>query len=324
MKKMFIYLSVVCFIAGLSLTECEAQPVVLKCVTAWQSDYFDSSNFLESVDAINKAAEGKFVIKYLGGPEVVPSRQQGQAVRDGVVDIAFFAMAYTAGAAHAVHYGLLSPFSPWEEREKGVLDLWNKIYKEKLNALCLGKLGWGKQFNFFLGKKKVTKPDFSGLKIRSSPALEPVITKLGGARVGMSMEELYTAMDRGVIDGYGTAFLGTRDLALHEVTKYVIDHPFWFTDTRALINLGKWQALPKDLRDFIVKLFKNEEKKSAARAAKAIEQERAELKKAGLEFIGFASADAKYFYKVVSDAGWEYARKKAPEYEAEFKKLFTR
>lgn len=324
MKKLFCILFVICFIAGLSLVESQAEPVVFKTVTAWSSNYYTSASFLESVAAINKAAEGKFKIQYVGGPEVVPGRQQGEAVRKGVVDITFLAMAYTAGSAPEVHYGLLTPFAPWEERENGVLDFWNKIYADKLNVYCLGKIVHGMRFNFFFGKKKITKPDFSGLKVRSSPALEPVIKKLGGARVGMSLSELYTAMDRGVIDGYGTAFVGTRDFGGHEVTKYVIDHPFWYTDTRALVNLDKWQDLPEDLRKFIVKLFRDEEKKSADRLTKVVEKERLELEKAGLEFVKFSPADTEHFYSAISKGGWEYASKHAPGYEKQFRALFSK
>ena len=323
-QKFFISLFLVPFLGGLLLGECEADPVVLKLVTAWQSNYFDSSNFLKTVDAINLAAEGNFVIKYLGGPEVIPVRQLGESLRDGTVDMAFFAMAYTAGLEPAVQYGMISPFSPWQERENGTLDSWNKIYTKKLRAFCLGRFGWGKQFYFLFGKKKkVTKPDFTGLKIRSSPVLDPIITKLGGARVGTSMGELYTAMDRGVIDGYGTPLLGIRDLGLQEVTKYVIDEPFWYTETRAMINLSKWQSLSPDLQKLMVELFSKEEKPDAARVAEVVGKEKGELNKAGLQFIKFTPADAKYFYNVVSDIGWESATKRAPEYETEFKKLFN-
>jgi len=129
-------------------------------------------------------------------------------------------------------------------------------------------------------------------------------------------------MDRGVVDGYVTPLLGIRDLGLHEVTKYAIDHPFWFTETRAMINLSKWQSLPADLRKFMLDLFIKEEKRSAAMVADAIGQEKAELQKAGVQFIQFTASDAKSFYNVVWDAAWEYARKHAPEYETEFRKLF--
>jgi TRAP-type C4-dicarboxylate transport system substrate-binding protein len=321
-QKLFGSLVLVSIIAVLSFAECRAEPVVLKTVTAWQSNYFDSAEFLKAVDAINKRAEGKFLIQYLGGPEVVPVRQLGQALRDGVVDIAFQAMSYSEGLEPAVQYGMYSPFSPWQERENGTLDFWNKIYAKKLNAFCLGRYAWGKQFNILLGKKKVTKPDLTGFKIRSSPVAEPIIKKLGGVRVGTSMEELYAAMDRGVVDGYITPLLGIRDLGLQEVTKSVIDHPFWYTETRAIINLQKWQSLPPDLRKFIQGLFIQEEKPSATRVVNAIDKEKVELKKAGIQFVQFTPADAKTFYNVVWEAAWEYGRKNAPEYENDFRKLF--
>lgn len=322
-QKFFISLFLVPFLVGLSLPECHAAPVVLKLVTAWQSNYFETSNFLTVVDAVNKAAKGKFVIKYLGGPEVIPVRQLGESLRDGTVDMAYFAMSYTAGIEPAVQYGILSPFSPSQERENGTLNFWNKIYAKKLHAFCLGRYGWGKRFYFLFGKKKVTKPDFTGLRIRSSPVVDPIITKLGGARVGMSMGELYSAMDRGVIDGYATTLSGMRSLNLQEVTKYVLDEPFWHTETKAMINLSKWQSLSPDLRKLMVALFSKEEKPNVARVAEFSEHEKGKLKKAGLQFIKFTPADAKYFYRVVSEAGWEYARKQAPEYYAEFKKLFN-
>lgn len=324
MKKILSLLFVISVYTLVNVTCSQAKPVVLRAVTAWPSNYFSSAHFLESLERINKSAEGKFVIEYMGGPEVVPGRQQAEAVRKGVVDITFLAMAYTAGSAPEIHYGLLSPYNPMEERDKGILDFWNKIYADKLNAYCLGRFGWGMQFCFFMGKKEVSRPEFTGLKIRSSPALEPVIKNLGGARVGMSVKELYTAMDRGVIDGYGTAFIGTRDFALQEVTKYVIDHPFWYTDTRALMSLKKWNSLPEDLKQFINKVMAEEEKVNTDMVAKAIQQERIELEKAGLGFKKFSPSDAGSFYKTISKGGWEYATKHAPEHESKFRNLFSK
>ena len=46
------------------------------------------------VDAVNSALKGEVNVKYIGGPEIIPSLQQAEAVGKGVIDIAMVPTAF--------------------------------------------------------------------------------------------------------------------------------------------------------------------------------------------------------------------------------------
>ena len=71
---------------AVSLTAvCQAAPkkIILKAITAWPKTVYESQNFLKFIDMVNQNAAkkypGELEIQYLGGPEVIPNREQVEA-----------------------------------------------------------------------------------------------------------------------------------------------------------------------------------------------------------------------------------------------------
>ena len=69
--------------------------------------------------------------------------------------------------------------------------------------------------------------DFKGLKIRASQAYVSHIKSHGGTPVIMKPSEMYIGLERGIVDGLGWPRMGLRDYALQEVTKYILNVPFF-------------------------------------------------------------------------------------------------
>ena len=60
--------------------------------------------------------------------------------------------------------------------------------------------------------------------------------------------EVYTALERGVVDGYGWPITGIFDLGWHEKTKFRVDPGFYSAEVSILINkttLAKLNAAQK-------------------------------------------------------------------------------
>jgi TRAP-type mannitol/chloroaromatic compound transport system substrate-binding protein len=102
-----------------------------------------------------------------------------------------------------------------------------------------------------IGKKPIRKiEDFKGYKIRSSGAIADMLKELGAAPSLIPGEELYLALQTGVVQGahWGAAG-GALTMKFCEVAKYYIQPNLAMSGTDVfLINKDAFNALPKDLQ----------------------------------------------------------------------------
>lgn len=299
-----------------------AEPIVLKGMTPWTQDYPSSKPFFMFQKLVEERLAGKVTLKYLGGPEVVPSFEQFEALRNGVADFIIGAAAYYRAQVPEASAMLLATKPPQEMRETGYFDLMRKIHMDKGGVVYLGNLTGVASAGFRLYmNKKIDGPDLTGMKIRVSPVYIPLVEGLGGIPVNMPTTEIYTAIDRGVVDGFGQTYIGIMDFALHEVTKYVIDIPFYSKDNAMLMNAKVFESLPEDIRAELEDIASEVEKMMVELVTEEMAHEDDNLKEAGLEFITFNEADTKKYLDAAYDLRWEKMKEESPEYAADLKRL---
>ena len=97
-------------------------------------------------------------------------------------------------------------------------------------------------FHIYLNKK-IDKLDFTGLKIRVTPVYKDIVEAMGGTTVTTAPGEVYTALERGVVDGYGWPITGIFDLGWEKVTKYRMEPAFYSVEVGVLVNLDVWKGL---------------------------------------------------------------------------------
>ena len=66
---------------------------------------------------------------------------------------------------------------------------------------------------------------------------------LGGTPVTTPPGEVYTALERGVADGYGWPVTGIFDLGWEKVTKFRMEPAFYSVEVNVLVNLDTWKSL---------------------------------------------------------------------------------
>jgi len=64
---------------------------------------------------------------------------------------------------------------------------------------------------------------------------------------------VYTALERGVIDGYGWPIHALFDLNWQEKTKFRVDPGFYNAEVSLVVNLDKWKSLAPAARDFLTR-----------------------------------------------------------------------
>jgi len=195
-------------IAGFFVVSASAKEIVLKGYYIWGKRWESNEAYFKWAEMVNEFGKGLVRIQFVGGPETIPSLDALDYLRRGAIDVMNTAMGYHSGVvpegeAISMWYG-----PPWVERESGFIDLLDKIYRKKVGLTLLGRAQTGGAVCLF-SRKPVDKLDLTGLKFRSLKAYDPVVKMLGGTVQMISAEEVYSALERGVVDGMGWSGVGT-------------------------------------------------------------------------------------------------------------------
>jgi TRAP-type C4-dicarboxylate transport system substrate-binding protein len=315
--------------AGLVTTSYAAEKVTARIVAAWpKAAQFETQVFLDVIDAIQKEADQKFpgqiFFDYKGAGEVVPTQQQVEALRSGMVDIVLTAASYYTSIMPEVDVLSLTTMQHWEERQTGVYDYLEKIHNAKANAHFLSHIGSGDLFYFFLSKPVQKLDDFKGMKIRVAPTHIPFAKALGMEPVVTPPAEIYTAMERSVVSGYVQPVASIRTMGLLPVTKYMVRPGFYQPTMLVLANLDWWKKVPDPMKKLITDGMEKGEHTVAAAYEKKIQGEFDALKKAGVNLIQFSPAETAKFSKMADDGMMEIVLKKSPEEGKKIYELVTK
>ena len=296
-----------------------AQEVTLKAVTSFAEKTQFSRNFERFIEKVNADGKGKVQINYIGGPRAMPPFEVGNAVRTKVVDIANVTGAfYTNLMPEADALKLISK-SAADQRKDGTFAFIEQLHNQKLNAHYLARQFHNVPFHIYL-TKKIDKLDFTGLKIRVTPVYKDIVEAEHGTTVTTAPGEVYTALERGVVDGYGWPITGIFDLGWEKVTKFRVEPPFYSVEVGVLVNLDVWKGLndaqKKVLNDAALWLEALDSENEAA-----IKVERERQAKAGIQSLDFGAAASKAFLQKANDVAWASVIKKSPENGAKLRKL---
>jgi TRAP-type transport system periplasmic protein len=305
--------------AGLFATTASAQEVTLKAVSSFAEKTQFSKNFERFIDKVNADGKGKVQINYIGGPRAMPPFEVGNAVRTKVVDIANVTGAfYTNLMPEADAFKLVSkPMS--EQRRNGTWEYVNRLHNQKLNSQYLARQFHNVPFHIYLNKK-IDKLDFTGLKIRVTPVYKDVVEAMGGTTITTPPGEVYTALERGVVDGYGWPVIGIFDLGWEKVTKFRLEPAFYSVEVNVLVNQDTWKGLSeaqrKVLNDAALWLEALDSENDAV-----VKAERDRQAAAGIQPIDFGPAESKRFLDKANDVAWQSVIKRAPETTPDLRRL---
>jgi len=307
------------FAVALCATSAPAQEVTLRAVSSFAEKTQFSKNFERFIDRVNETGKGKVQINYIGGPRAMPPFEVGNAVRTKVIDIANVTGAfYTNLMPEADALKLISKTAE-AQRKDGTFAFIEELHNQKLNGHYLARQFHNVPFHIYLNKK-IDKLDFTGLKIRVTPVYKDVVEALGGTTVTTAPGEVYTALERGVVDGYGWPVTGIFDLGWEKVTKFRMEPAFYSVEVGVLVNLDVWKGLnvaqKKVLNDAALWL----EGLDAENVA-LIKAERDKQAAAGIQPIDFGPEEGKKFLAKANEVGWASVIKRSPENGAKLRAL---
>ena len=226
-----------------------------------------ASSFPKSVDAIFGSAEkfaarvkeltgGNFTIHVKAAGEVVPPLEVLGAVQNKTVQIGQSASYYYFGKDATFAFDTAIPFGLTARQHVawmmhgGGMELMREFFKQYNIVNFLGG-NTGTQMGGWYKKEIKTLADLNGLKLRTSGFAGKVMSKLGVVPQQLPAGEIYTALEKGTIDG--VEWVGPYDdekLGFYKVAPFYY-YPGWWEGGANLsyyVNAEEYAKLPESYK----------------------------------------------------------------------------
>jgi TRAP-type C4-dicarboxylate transport system substrate-binding protein len=228
----------------------------ISAVHAFPETLIYTKSFLSFVDKVNEAGKGVIQIDVRGGPEAIGMFQQPDAVRDGIVDMVYTPGSFYGGTVPEKDAMVASNLTAVETRKNGGTELMDQVHQEKMGVKYLGWFDSGVCYNLWTRDAPAFDDDgnlkVEGLKLRGNAVYNAFFANYLNAQViDLPTGEVYSALQRGVVDATGWTQIGLIDLKWNEFLNYRIEPCFFSTDLGVVVNMEKWNSLSDESRTIL-------------------------------------------------------------------------
>jgi TRAP-type mannitol/chloroaromatic compound transport system substrate-binding protein len=244
-------------VAAPAIVQAQA-PIKWRAQCFWSTSEVTYKAFEELCARVNKLTNGRLTIEPFSGGAVTGVFESLDAVSAGVLQAQSSWPGYWTGKEPAL--SILSDFAfaytdpmqmaTWYYERDG-LSLLREAYA-KFGVHVVGVTWWGAES--LVSKKPIrTIADFKGLKIRSPQGLTAdIFTKIGASPVILPGGEVYSALDKGVVDAadWATVSMNQR-MGLFEPAKYSVTIFHSLPVQEFSVNAAAWKALPDELKEIV-------------------------------------------------------------------------
>ena len=290
--------------ASLVATPALADVVKINAVTLAPKPVYINKPFKMFVDEVNTKFAGEVEINWRGGPEVMPPFKQAEGVRNGSVDMTYTSPSYYQGLVPTSGTMNLSYKTYAEIAATNYHERMTELHAEK-DLIFLGEIP-ATQLNFviYMAKEVSGLEDLKGKRIRVFPTLLPIVKALGAEPIVMGMGDIFTAMERGTIDGYMQGPLAQAQ-QFEGLVKTVIFPGVYRAGFPVLINKKTWGKMSTDLQQRLTTFLRWD---FAYRMDYIWGQDIADniemMKAAGFNILELPADEAARYEQMAMDAAW--------------------
>lgn len=232
-----------------------------RCQSMWSAAELTYKAFEDFCARVKTASNGRLVIQPFAAGAVTGVFETLDAVTAGVLQAHSSWPGYFSGrdAGLAVISDFVFGYQhPWQAeawfQHRGGLQMLRDAYA-KYNAYPVGVSWWGVET--VVAKKPINRMDeFKGVKFRSPQGMTAeILTKLGASIVVLPGGEVFSALDKGVVDAadWGTLSMNQR-MGFHDVAKFPTKLFHSMPVQEFTVNLDAWKKLPDDLKALLASL----------------------------------------------------------------------
>jgi TRAP-type C4-dicarboxylate transport system substrate-binding protein len=294
----------------------------LRVLSAWETTFLFHEAILAPYLKTIEERTSKRVTFKMSGPDVVPTFEQFQPVQAGAFDILFTHAGYHAGTT-AVGVAVDAIYADIAKRKD--TGIWKYVdeHYQRLGLKLLAITPQGGQGFLFVMRKPVlqTQKPFEGMKIRGNVTYHGLIKTLGGAPVLLAGGEVYSGLEKGVIDGAAWSIAGPIAYKWNEVAKFYTTPVFGQSDLMLFMNLTTWQTLSAEDRKIIEDASSELEVQTQKKFDELNAQEFKDMEARGMKATAFPPAVASQLDKLMADGIWGLALEKSPAEGKKFREF---
>jgi len=295
---------------GGGLAPLPAMAEELRLLSSWDSRVAGRRVIAEQFARLLEERSGGEITVAISGPEVVPPFEQIQPVSAGLFD-----MLFSHGAYHSGSKGLASAVDaitpdPEKRRAAGIFDYVDRFYQENhgLKLIALSSMGVS-------GYHIITKEPpgsgaepLAGRKIRGHPGQHGVIRALGASPVGIQGGEIYSALERGVLDGTAWAAIGALDFKWYEVSGHALRPTFGTVTLPIFMNLQRFNALDAETQALLLELGEEIERIAVTVGEEVFVAETEKLQELGMTLAEVSPEAAGSVAQAWAESSWALAK----------------
>jgi TRAP-type C4-dicarboxylate transport system substrate-binding protein len=307
-----VFLAALFFLMTTPVTKAEAQTFNFTYSTFFPPTHIQTKVPEAWIAEIEKRSKGQIKIKLFTGGSLTPAPQIYDGVVKGISDFGLSVFAYSPGRFPVIS-AIDNPlgYSDAFAATRTINALYRKFNPKELSDVHVCYLFAHGPGLLHTANKPVNRlEDVKGLKIRSTGTSQLIVRALGAAPVAMSQGETYDALKKNIVDGTLVPVEALEGFKQAEVLKYTTEtySAAYSQGFFVVMNLAKWNALPKDLQKIITDVSKEYEDITAKAWGDSDESGRKFALNLGHEFIKLSDAESAKFKEAVKPVFSEYIK----------------
>lgn len=267
-------------------------------------------------EVVEKESDGKIEVQIHPNSQLYGDEDEQQALQSGSVQMIAPAPAKLGVIAPQLQVLDLPFIADTPEEIQGLFSRESKIglaiyNNEELQSRGMKVLGlWDLGFKQFACKQPIRTPDdMRGLKMRiqsGSDVLKTEHENWGAEPTPMSFDEVYSALQQGVIDGLENTYANFFSQKMHTVTNYITESNHGYIGYVLLINNDFYEGLTEDLQQNVVTAADEATKYNREVAFEVDAESKKKIEDAGTtEFIELTEAQRGVFRDPVVPELWD-------------------
>jgi TRAP-type C4-dicarboxylate transport system substrate-binding protein len=255
MKAKFTACLLAASIAGLAATSASAA-TTLRMAHFWPgTSGVNQEVFEEWAATLEKASGGELRVQMFPSGTLAKPDSIYAAAANGIADIGATAQGYTAGRFPLSQIVELPGVATTATQGACVLQtLYDEGYldEEYADTRPLFMFTTGPGGIHTIDTDVQVPSDLEGLRIRRPTAVAgEMLENMGASPVGMPAPDIYTSMQRGVIDGLSFPWEGLKGFRINELVEYHTEVPFYTLIFVATMNQRAYDRLSPELQSVI-------------------------------------------------------------------------
>jgi TRAP-type C4-dicarboxylate transport system substrate-binding protein len=253
-----IFMAAVGFLPGPPPGWAADKPVKWTLSTPFGSESYGGKGVAWVVNRIKEKSADRLVVEpYYAGSLGYKTPEYLKVIKDGPIDMAEFSSPHATGT-EPIFGACVLPFTffTYDDflnfAQKVLVPNLSGMVETKWNMKLIGIVMYPQ--TAFYGKKSIeAEDDFKGLKVRVMGKLDAsIFKKLGAEPTYIPFEDLYTALQRGVVQAMPNSLTAAADIKVWEVASHATKIGYVIGCGFLVVNKKAFDGLPADLQKILL------------------------------------------------------------------------